>query len=295
MTRRPAYSLIELLVVTGTVAILLGLALPAVQKVRGAAARAGCQNNLKQVGLAAQNYHDAHGHFPAGRPGSSFNVKKYGYLTWMTKLLPQLGEEGLAAQVTNAQKVDPYWVYDNPPHVGLATVVKPYLCPADGRGGGPHLDRDGVSAAYTDFIATSGGRDSVLANWPGTRIATITDGTSATLAVGERPPPDTLQAGKWYTFFHPYGVGKWDQAYGPDEVLWVELDAKSIGDPCLPPFQFGPGVTSNPCDRYHFWSLHAGGGNFAFADGSVRFLVHAAADRLMALASFAGGEVVTPE
>lgn len=67
------------------------------------------------------------------------------------------------------------------------------------------------------------------------------------------------------------------------------------GDPCTGPFRFGPGRTANPCDRYHFWSLHPGGAHFLFADGSVHFLPYAAASVMVPLATRAGGEVVNEE
>ncbi len=128
-----------------------------------------------------------------------------------------------------------------------------------------------------------------MGGYPGVRIVDITDGSSQTLIVAERPPPDTLQAGKWYTWVAVFGV--WANRYGPDENLVAEGGIVP-GDNCAGPFRFGPGRTDNNCDRYHFWSLHPGGGNFAFADGSVHFLRYSAADILPALATRAGGEVV---
>jgi prepilin-type processing-associated H-X9-DG protein len=71
------------------------------------------------------------------------------------------------------------------------------------------------------------------------------------------------------------------------------LNGPDFADPsCQGPFWYGPGTTSNPCDRYHFWSLHSGGANFLWADGSARFISYAAKDIMVALATRAGGEVV---
>lgn len=125
------------------------------------------------------------------------------------------------------------------------------------------------------------------------RFADITDGLSQTLAVGERPPPDTFQAGGWYSRGVPPTL-QWGRSfYGPDEQLPVHSFAVG-GDPCLNEtgFVFGPGHTENPCDRYHFWSLHPRGANFLFADGSVRFYPHSSRQLLPALATRAGGETV---
>jgi hypothetical protein len=125
---------------------------------------------------------------------------------------------------------------------------------------------------------------------PGIRLMNITDETSSTLMVGERPPPDTLQAGWWYSrvVSGHYCGG----LCGPTEAMLMEENSIIPGEVCIPPFRYGPGRTHNPCGRYHFWSLHPGGGNFLFAAGSVRFVPYTARDVMPALAMRAGGEIV---
>ena len=290
---RDGMTLIELLVVLGLLGVLLGLLLPAVQNVRAAAARVGCQNNLKQVTLALHNYHDSYRHFPSGRPGGGIDPAKYPVVSWMALILAQIDQEGLYIQTQSALKSSHFNPFANPPHNGLAIVIKSYVCPLHGDISRPLEDKDGLIASYTSYIGVRGGsqQNGVMAAFPGTRIIDITDGTSSTLMVAERPPPDTLQAGKWYTWVHPSG-GFWGMQYGPDEAMFA-LGAVAPGDPCQGPFRFGPGLPNNPCDRYHFWSLHSGGANFSFADGSVKFLSHSANNILPALATRAGGESVS--
>lgn len=129
--------------------------------------------------------------------------------------------------------------------------------------------------------------DSVLYAQSQVRPSDIVDGLSTTIAVGERPAPAGYRYGWWYGGAGVYGTGALDSHLG------VRESPADIG-PTLCPFapgQFGPGRTENPCDALHFWSFHTGGGNFTFADGSVRFVRFDANSILPAWATRAGGEV----
>ena len=287
---RPAFTLIELLVAIGVIGLLISFLLVAVQGAREAAARVACQNNLRQIGLGLHAYHDRTGQLPP-QPIRNGLYDPNSTLSWMGLILPDVDQAGLWAATTRAYAVDRI-PFRNPPHVGYNTVVKLYLCSADGRLGSPLTDSFGVTAAYASYLGVLGStsNDGVLGPEPGIRLADITDGTSATLMVGERPPPDSLQGGHWYTATR-HSV--WGPNRGPDEKMPVLGQVSITDDECTGAVvEFGYGRTGNPCDRYHFWSLHVGGANFLFADGGVRFLRFGTRDILPALASRAGGEVV---
>jgi prepilin-type processing-associated H-X9-DG protein/prepilin-type N-terminal cleavage/methylation domain-containing protein len=297
--RRRAYSLVEVLVVIGVIGVLVGLALPAVQADRSAAARSACQNHLKQIGLALHNFHAAHGRLPPRpvRPGATADPNAL--LGWMALLLPHVEQDGLYRESERACQLNPDPTR-NPPHVGFATVVKPFVCPADARLLTPLTDQWGVTAAYASYVATSQAylersvRPGVLGESPGIRLADVTDGTAHTVVVGERPPPDSLHAGWWYPVWMG-GLGAGARLPNNFMVLGpIALWVGSIGEcDTARKWYYGPGRPDNPCDRFHFWSLHPGGGNWLFADGSVRYLTYAADAILPALASRAGGEAVT--
>src|SRR5262245_13099323 len=144
---RWAFTLIELMVVLAILAVLIGLAVPAVQKVRDAGNRIQCANHLKQIGLALHHYHDQRGSFPPGLDNMPWyaaavgpkQTQKYWMLSWMTRLLPLLEQDAIWRQmdaeednpnIAIPQRYDP-WYHQR--FIGLGTEQPIFGCPADGR------------------------------------------------------------------------------------------------------------------------------------------------------------------
>jgi prepilin-type processing-associated H-X9-DG protein len=300
---RCAFGSVEVLVVLGLIGVLLGLALPAVQAARERASRMACQNNLKQIGLALHSYHDVHSRFPPEheiQPKPTHDPETM--LTWMALILPYVDESGLWQVSVQACNKDSY-PCDNPPHVGYGTVVRSFVCPSDGRLFSPLQGAGQPAAGFTSYIGIGGIPGvifgNVLLNPPvpgplgqfiGVRLIDIRDGASQTLLAGERPPPASLQAGRWYP-----GNGCGFPLSGPDEKMLFPaingLDLECAGiDHSV---SSGPGQIWNACDRYHLWSLHPGGGNFVFCDGSVRYMTYAVNPLIPALSTCSGGESVS--
>jgi prepilin-type processing-associated H-X9-DG protein/prepilin-type N-terminal cleavage/methylation domain-containing protein len=208
----------------------------------------------------------------------------------------------------------------------LGTVVLTYSCPADSRTLESQSVQDrqvgmtsylGVSgpdiASWSENAAPFYGRSvragpgimtgtnkyDFLANFPskdvasiGTRLSDITDGTSCTLVCGERPPSSTLDFGWWFAGYGQRATGSCDVLLGVEEINLQNSQFPDLND-CPPgPYSFSPGQLTNLCDTFHFWSLHPDGANFAFADGSVRFLAYGSESIMWALSTRAGGEIV---
>ena len=288
--RRHGFTLIELLVVLAVVSVLVGLLLPAVQKVRAAAARTQCQNHLKQIALAAHNAESSAGTLP---PGLTLATKgePYPYLGWLGRLLPQVEQEPLWKLSVTAYENRP----NNPfalPHLGIMTPVKVYSCPADARQSEVRDTHQNLRVAVGGYLGVLGtdyqAKNGVLFAGSKVRLTDITDGTSNTLLAGERPPSPDFWLGWWYASGAVGGSG--------DTTLGVR-ELNSGTEPYTAmcpkgPYTFRPGKVDEQCDAFHFWSLHSGGANFAFCDGSVRFLPYTADAVLPALSTRAGGEVV---
>ena len=291
--RRPdrrALSLLELLVVIAIIGIVVGLTLAAVQRVRGAAARLACQNKLRQIGLAHHLYHQGHGHLPPG-VATPRSRDPYPFMSWHTRLLPHLEQAAVWEEAVAAFRANPDFTRD-PPHPGLARSLPVFGCPLDARTGSTQQVLGVMPRGLTSYLGVAGintdRQDGVLFADSFVRLNDITDGTSNTLLVGERPPSADMVFGWWYA--------GWGQDRDGDADMLLGVRAKNRGNyasNCPPgPYNFKPGKFDNQCDAFHFWSPHTGGAHFLFADGGVRFLRYDADSIMPALSTRAGGEAV---
>jgi prepilin-type N-terminal cleavage/methylation domain-containing protein/prepilin-type processing-associated H-X9-DG protein len=309
--RRRGFTLIELLVVIAIIGILIGLLLPAVQKVREAANRIKCANNLKQIALAVHSYHDGQGYLPVNS-GTSLALNDHNW-SWLARILPYIEQDALYRQAN---------IPSNTLSMSAAEIqaqIKTFLCPSDPlSNAGPRTDEFNISptpVGQTNYKGVSGanwGNDGGIGNTgsPGgafgcdaqwryadpssgsynglddgdgifyrddfkrpKRLTDILDGTSNTFMVGEDVPSMNMHC-DWPFANHATGTC----GIGPNAL-------NSSGQPY---------ASSDWPNVYSFHSMHAGGLQFAMADGSVTFIPNSISLAVYrALATSNGGEVVS--
>jgi len=262
---RLGFTLIELLVVIAIIAILIGLLLPAVQKVREAAARMKCQNNFKQIGIAFHTYSDTYNKFPAGHVTSqpSGGTALTPGWSWSALILPYIEQTALYTQLA----VDTTGL-TGPPAANtlLQTPLSVYRCPSDSAAPiHPGLQNYGTSNYVVNREVAGPGRTdgTNVPNALSLTALTSMDGSSNTILVGERDGVRNCAA--------VWGVRASTTASyegRPGGAGGVSLNPLNT---VSPPFSTGGVGTAQ---RLAFNSLHTGGGNFLFGDGAVRFVTN---------------------
>ncbi|OWK43800.1 DUF1559 domain-containing protein [Fimbriiglobus ruber] len=307
-TRR-AFTLIELLVVIAIIAILIGLLLPAVQKVREAAARAKCSNNLKQVAIALHAYHDTNNKFPYGQQnyiGQDQPVSSpgQGRWCWFQLILPYV-EQAPLYNGFNQGSPSYNLISRNLP-------ISTFTCPSDpnggknqtkdqgGAGGGGGMDTaQGFHGNYvtclgaTIFGSAGGGTSlgGMFYSQSATKMTDITDGTSNTLMVGETLlVPDSSTSNDFHGRYYNNWTGEsLFSTLQPPNTAQGDIMYQCITIPNVP----CAGSTTSGVVKYAR-SRHTGGVNAALADGSVRFIANSIdAPTYLYLGTRAGGEVLS--
>jgi prepilin-type N-terminal cleavage/methylation domain-containing protein/prepilin-type processing-associated H-X9-DG protein len=319
--KRQGFTLIELLVVIAIIAILIGLLLPAVQKVRAAAARMSCQNNLKQLGLAMHNYHDSIGKFPVGVYDDDGNN-----WAWECYLLPYVEQTNIYAALKGAIPTGGFWLppnmgggpngistdantsfevpnnANNSPGAVTATVIKTFVCPGDnlperssqGHGKSNYCGNMGHDvnngAAWGCAVTKGSAQTGILlyANdnnntWV-VRMNDISDGTSNTVGIGEVTQSQDVSPTNIGNGRYPiWAGGNGSGCNGLQESSLRLMDTNYF-------LNRRTGSQSNAS----FGSQHTGGANFGLMDGSVRFVSDAVDINVYrAAATRSGGETLS--
>jgi prepilin-type N-terminal cleavage/methylation domain-containing protein/prepilin-type processing-associated H-X9-DG protein len=308
---RRGFTLIELLVVIAIIAILIALLVPAVQKVRESAARLQCANNLKQIALAFQNYHDGFKVLPQGLVWGSGNTSYYSAprSNWFPLLLPFVDQESVYQQLphpaTEQLTWEPWYSAEaSIPNGPTQVVIQVFLCPTDS---GVLFDTQAwgtfTLGNYHVFFGgtTLGAATTIAANEQaafgvnfGAKLVDITDGTSNTMIMGEylrSLGASNDQRGLLWADQPGYGhiyAALNPNTSSPDYLYqgWCDNEPQA-NLPCV-------SGDSGPNNTAAARSRHSGGLNIALADGTVRFVSSSINNATwQALVTIAGAETVS--
>ncbi len=239
---RPAgMTLIELLIVIAIIGVLIGLLLPAVQNVREAASRTKCTNNLKQMGLAMTNYYDANQSYPPAFSKAPLGTN-WGWGVWILPYLEQDNLYGVLGPTTNNLSQVP----------DTLITLNVYLCPSDPSG---TINNNFGGYAKNNYLVS----EQVCDGGSAYTQETITDGLSNTIMIGERDMQNQV-GGIWAGRFSSTNANLSGVCSVIGRPNWPINTAYAVGN------------DSTACTRFAWSSLHPGGANFVFCDGSTHFL-----------------------
>jgi prepilin-type N-terminal cleavage/methylation domain-containing protein len=318
--RTAAFTLIELLVVIAIIAVLIGLLLPAVQKIREAASKLKCQNQLKQLAIAMHNFQDQYKQFAPGL-GAAGDTNSPGvggypqqtfprysrFASWHTHLLPFIEEQATYESIITYDMGNTFFGVTNPGY-----TVRQFGCPSDPEASKKHsngrpltsyfgvrgIDRPNVG----NQTAGDPNAEGMLFWRSNIRVSMVTDGLSNTVMIGEHPASqDGGSWGWWWTTLNmrrstndPHGDIEF--LYWPEDVCWgIAVSSSKYGcskPGAIPAFYRTPYHFKDLCNYDTFWSFHTGGAFFVFGDGGVRFLQYGARPIMIPLTTRNRGDTV---